>query len=353
MKTGITFFALALLCAFIIPACAPNAPSGALEGLRLGTPVHTDNLTVIPVYSDRPENLEELVPLEEALKNKWLEIKETGDGEVSRIVLNNLSDKSVFILSGEVISGAKQDRIISGDRIIRAGQKNIDLDVFCVEAGRWTYESEGFYSKGNMGTSTLREKAQRKAPESQTEIWNEIARVNSENKVASGSDAYQDIYDRKEIGEKLARVEYELRGALNAKAVGVVIGVGAKVKSVDVFESAALFAHYWPVILKSSALTAVTSGERGELSLVDAAKMLAAARNKTESADARVEKDRAAVYVDKDINASSLKTDKGEVHFSAFPVEKEKNNRIRNIDDNADVDDNTDRINNINEIRQR
>jgi hypothetical protein len=335
------FFVAALTAALFLscgPGAAPGVPNPALDGIRLGTPIRHGNLTVIPVFSDRPESREELVPLKTALEKKWLEIKETDEGDVSRVILNNLSDKNIFILSGEVISGCKQDRIISGDRIIQAKQRNIDLDVFCVESGRWNYESNDFYTKENIGTATLREKAQRKSAESQDEIWGEIARVNAENKVESESDAYQDIYDQKDIKKKIDEAQGALAGALDPAAVGVIIGIGGKVKSVDVFENKALFAHYWPLILKSSALTAATSKEQGELSAAEAEKMLVAAKTVSAQNQAPIEKDRAAVAVDATVNTSSLKSGSGMVHFSAFPVEKEKsvevmeNESILNID---------------------
>jgi hypothetical protein len=112
----------------------------------------------------------------------------------------------------------------------------------------------------------------------------------------------------------------------------VVIGIGGKVKSIDIFQNTTLFAHYWPAILKSSALAAVTSKEQGELGVAEARKMLAAARSKSAKDGARPEKNRAKISVDEDINASTLDSDKGEVHFSAFPVEKEKNDAIRDVD---------------------
>jgi hypothetical protein len=345
MKSCSLLPASLFLLAALVSACGPAQVSGAadpaLAGLRLGRPSSRDNLTVIPVYSDRPESQEELVPLKEALEKKWLEIKETGEGEVSRVVLTNLSDKKIFILSGEVISGCKQDRMISGDRIIQPRQKNIDLDVFCVEAGRWTYESEGFFTKENLGTSTLREKAQRKSGDAQGEIWGEISRVNAENKVASASNAYQDIYDQKELKSRREALESELAGALGPAAVGVIVGIGGKVMSIDVFENKALFDHYGPLILKSSALAAVTSKESGELSAAEAAKVLASARGKTAFTARKNEKTGALEYLDGEINASSLKTDQGEVHFSVFPVEKEKTDEIRdiNINDNVNLDD--------------
>ncbi len=334
-----------ILAVAVVCGCAPAPPvpelTGRLAGLRLGDPLQYENLTVIPVFSDNPDSRDQLVPLETALENKWLEIKEIESGEVSRVVLNNNSDKKIFILSGQVITGCKQDRIIAGDRIIAPGQRDIDLDVFCVEAGRWTAESAGFYTKKNMGTAGLREKAQRKEDASQTEIWDEIASKNAKLGVATDSGAYQDAYDQAEIKASLARYNEHLARALDRDAVGVVVGVGGALKSVDVFANATLFRHYWPSILKASSLDAVSSDKKGSLSREDAQRLLAGAGDKEFTKTDQKDDSRAAVYLDEKINSNDIETGGQRVHFSLFPVEtrqRERRQEMRRNDDRIDFE---------------
>ena len=62
-------------------------------------------------------------------------------GRVNKLIANNVSSDTIFIMAGEVVKGGKQDRVIAQDVVIAPGEK-IDLNAFCVEKNRWVTKDD-------------------------------------------------------------------------------------------------------------------------------------------------------------------------------------------------------------------
>lgn len=330
MNMRCILFSIVLIVFFI--ACEGYSPPlelpGLLENIKVSEPMHYENLTVVPLYSNVTQKNVDCVTLQQALENNWIEIREMDEGQVPKVLINNLSHKRIFIMSGQIITGCKQDRIIARDIIIEPSIKNIDVDVFCVEAGRWTRESEEFTSKKNLGTAKIREKAQRKDEIAQSEIWNEISKLNRNNNIVTQTDAYQDIYEADGIKQDLNGFEDALREKLDKQAVGIIIAVGGKIVSIDIFRNSDMLQSYWPELLKSSALSAVDEQTAGTLSSQEAEVLLHAVQEKNYSKkQSREEKDCTYSYIDGELNISAHVYDGVLIHLSGFPVEKSLNIR--------------------------
>lgn len=123
--------------------------------------------------------------LDEALATETLEITETSEGgSVPLLKLLNRGDEPVFLMAGEQLVGAKQNRILNASILAAHGELNIP--VSCVEAGRWGYRSRTFGSPGTMSHGKLRTLLSRHVHESATggagpvskqgEIWDEVGR---------------------------------------------------------------------------------------------------------------------------------------------------------------------------------
>ena len=175
--------------------------------LEVGKPLSYRNLTVVPVYFSKSQNKTKYISLEEALKQKWIEITEMEGGRVPQVKITNHSKHMIYLMGGEILTGCKQDRILAGDILLAPGTKDLLVPVFCVEQGRWNFTSSNFYSKENLGTFKLRSMAQTKAHSAQSDIWNQIAAENRKMGVASDSSAYQAAYDKAENQEEIARIE--------------------------------------------------------------------------------------------------------------------------------------------------
>src|SRR5882672_9192738 len=131
-------------------------------------PIRHGNLTVFPVVASTSHDTGGFLTLDEGLRSGEVEVTESGsvrgmirrrppqgsvlnptyparDGaQVNRLVLVNNSKRPLVLLAGEIVTGGKQDRVIGKDRIVPADSDPIDLDVFCVEPGRWVGRSEKF-----------------------------------------------------------------------------------------------------------------------------------------------------------------------------------------------------------------
>ncbi len=112
----------------------------------------------------------------------------------------------------------------------------------------------------------MRAKAQ--AEKSQDGVWNEVAKIAKENHVTSSTGTLNKVYEDRKVSAKLGDYERAIKNKLSGKnVVGAVVAIGGKVLSADVFASPRLFQAYWPKLLKSYALEAVSSGKSSNQSV--------------------------------------------------------------------------------------
>jgi len=299
-----------------VRAVASNLAAPVRPEWRLGSPVTHNNLTVFPVLADASTAGADLITLDEGLRSGKVTITELGaDGrsrtinrrrmsdnaEVNRLSLTNKSGKALVLIAGEMILGGKQDRIVGHDCIIESSNTPVPLDVFCVEHGRWSGgaafgENSGVTgdvagagpgsgaSKGALPMMTLspmalpniREKAQ--AEKSQEDVWTAVAETVTVNATTTRTGNLNSVYQDKRVNTKLGSYERAFTGRLSGgNIVGVVVAVGDEIVSADVFANHSLFRAYWPKMLKSYALEAVSTTRSGaqQVSKTDAEAFLA------------------------------------------------------------------------------
>jgi len=259
-------------------------------------PISQGNLTVFPVTASTAFNTGGFITLDEGIRSGKVIVTEKGgaqglvrprpsDGvwrerpfpfhpdapEVNRLALINNSDRPLLLLAGEIVTGGKQDRVVSKDRIVPGHGEPVDLDVFCVEPHRWIQSSVGFgTSSFLMAQPSIRSKAM--ADQDQQEVWNQVARSragflaiapeageirsSSSYAVAAQNRAVQQRIDSLAI--PLARSYENLPEELRLQhAVGAVVAVNQQVIWADVFADASLFEHYWPKLVRSYAAEAL------------------------------------------------------------------------------------------------
>ena len=69
-------------------------------------------------------------------------------GSVPNLAVKNKCDRPLLIPEGEILIGAKQNRVINITVLVAAGVKFV-LPVSCVEAGRWRY-NPGISSRSSV-----------------------------------------------------------------------------------------------------------------------------------------------------------------------------------------------------------
>ena len=249
-----------------------------------------------------------------------------GGAQVNQLVLVNRGKKPLLLLAGEVVSGGKQDRIIGKDRIIPIGAQPLPLDVFCVEHSRWTNGGSTFAAAKTMVHPTVREQAA--IDQDQNKVWAAVrgdavgsgsgggvaggrvgattsagaaARAQAQSEMSSNlevtaprispeqlssvmasaapTQGYRSIYQSAAVGPSVENFALEVERRFNRATsglkgehvVGVIIAFGGEVAWSDIFASSQLFDAYWPKLLRSYAVEALTRpATRETVSLVDA-----------------------------------------------------------------------------------
>lgn len=255
------------------PTTAQNPPtSGAIPAgitvgdYELGAPVEAGNAKLIPVlYTKQQERTGNEISLTEAKKLGLVEIIEIpGAEEVNRLRVHNKSDRPLLLIGGELLLGGKQDRIVVHDVVIPPG-KTEDVDVDCVEHGRWEGKSEHFDYSDTIVPSKVREQA---AYGDQGKVWDNVSELNGVARgapTASGTirSALNSPDADNNVRENMPRVS----GALNGdRVVGVIYVLNGEIRSMDLFGNPKLFQSSKESLLHGFlAESAVTKGASSKM----------------------------------------------------------------------------------------
>lgn len=262
---GIAALAVAIALTIVGAPREARAADDFYSRLSVDEPVVYGNLAIYPLsLPGGGEHLGDFLTLDEAMATGKFSIQEKEEGaEVNTLQVNNKTGKPVVLLAGEMVRGAKQDRIVSYDTVVPPGGK-ANLDAFCVEAGRWEVVSSNFDFKNEMAPSAVRAAAQGK--ENQSEVWSEVSKVNASCGVATETDALTASYNDPAYQAKVKEYEKAFaKLADNKDVVGVVVVTEGAIKTGDVFGSHDLFKKLWPRLLTSYAMDACLSKELGGL----------------------------------------------------------------------------------------
>ncbi|OJJ18229.1 hypothetical protein BKI52_25745 [marine bacterium AO1-C] len=235
------------------------------------------NLRLYPIRatSTKGNSADSYLSLREALKAKKIKIKETegGSGEVNTLYFSNVSKDTVYLMSGEIVQGGKQDRVIAEDMIVPPGQVEQPVSVFCVEQGRWQYndakpdgEFKEYYGSASM---KLREVVAKE--KNQSKVWQEVSRSNQKNEVASTTQAYT---AQKKSGDYQKKYKeyydfFKNKFAQEKNIIGVTGVTGKRVIGSDMFASPVLFQRQFPSILSAYVNEAITDGAKVELNTTE------------------------------------------------------------------------------------
>src|SRR5262249_20467889 len=189
--------------------------------------------------------------LDEALGSQLLEISEIGQsGTVSAIRAVNKSEVCVFLMAGEQLIGAKQNRVLNASIMVPA-ETTLDIPVSCVEAGRWHHRSRSFGSPGTMSHGLLRASMSKTVQAAylcagtpmadQAAVWKEVARKLGAMKSPSPSHDLHAAYECHE--DRLGEVVGKLSPGPNC--CGVAFAIGGVIAGADIFDQPSTLAKLW------------------------------------------------------------------------------------------------------------
>jgi hypothetical protein len=229
-----------------------------------------ENLQLFPIranqkFVNQHKNLGNYVTLKSALEKRKIEITEYSGGTVNTLYIENVSSDTIMILSGEVVQGGKQDRVIAQDFLLPPKSGKQDVSVFCVEHGRWQTKRGGdmsFSQYYSISTNSVRKAATVK--KDQQDVWNEVAKVTKENKAETSTGTLTALQGSSTFSSDLKKYVDHF-GSLFANqndVIGVVVVAGDKILGCDMFATHELFQKQYASLLNSYATEAITLGKK-------------------------------------------------------------------------------------------
>jgi hypothetical protein len=211
--------------------------------------------------------------LDDALAAGTVEVNEVNEsGSVPTLRVSNRADTLVFLMAGEQLVGAKQNRVLNASLMVDA-HTDLPIPVSCVEAGRWGYRSRHFSSSGTSSHSHLRHKMAKQVTASyrssgrpasdQGEVWQEVARkldkMGSSSPSSALHQAYQDHMSR--LGDVVGRLPAP------EGCCGAAFAVRGRLAGVDLFDRPETLTRLWPKLVRAYAIDALEEPESTEAPL--------------------------------------------------------------------------------------
>ena len=273
--SGVLLVSLVLLTACASQAAPPvkdATPPIDIPGLghfTVSGPYRHENLTLYLVHGDGRAGPDvDILTLADGMKEKQVVVHETGT--VSRLAVENKSDRHVFIQAGDIVRGGKQDRIIVTDLVLPPRSGKVPVGVFCVERGRWVRRGDEparvFASSTNAAGSSGLKLAVRKT-KSQTAVWAEVAAAQDELSESLATTVYarsspssmELTLENKSVKKATKQYVKALTDSIgnHDDVVGVVGVVNGRVRSANIFAWHELFLQLWSKTLSALAVEAV------------------------------------------------------------------------------------------------
>ena len=228
-----------------------------MRKLELGTPVILGNMLLIPILGD--ECKLEVIPLEEG-QARGLRIKETG--AIDRAVVENPLEYDVFVMDGEELLGARQDRIAVHSEVV-SKESEIEIDVVCVEKGRW--EGEGDFRVGFTAFPRLRMSLSFGSKDGlQETVWSLVDRKLETLRISSATRSLHHSFLERE-----SELELYTHWEPEDGAVGVMAFSNRGFLCCDIFSDRKLFLSLKDKLLKGYALDALEDRIRGRSFNID------------------------------------------------------------------------------------
>lgn len=223
----------------------------------------TNGTVSLVQYITEHVNTVEYISGNEAIEKNYIEVKEVDEsGSVNNLIVINNSSYMVFFSDGDILSGAKQNRVLNTSVLIAAKSKTI-IPVSCVERGRWRHTSPKFKGSDYLAPSILRAKKSDQVKEnlkinsgflcSQYAVWDDIKDYQKKYDLDCPTDNLSDLYDQKRIDIDKFISDFKV----DKEANGMVVFIKNKILSIDAFNRINIFQEYFYKILRGVSSEAI------------------------------------------------------------------------------------------------
>lgn len=239
------------------------------EGFKLSGPFTHENLTLFLIHGADRLVGKPYRTLQEAMERQEVIVHETQN--IHELAIENISDAEIYIQSGDIVKGGKQDRVIAVDFIAPARSGKLPIASFCVERGRWRergQESSMAFSSSLLQVPSKGAKLATRVSRSQQEVWAKVAESQHKLSRVLG----EQVQDEASVTSLQLTLEHQkvqarteehiqaLSSVLDNKpdVIGYAFAINGKFNSADVYASHELFGKLWPKLLRASAVEAVS-----------------------------------------------------------------------------------------------
>lgn len=208
-----------------------------------------------------PINSLEFISVHKAFNQNKIKVQEVSvTGNVNELLVTNLSNEHIFIMDGDILRGAKQNRVVNTSIYI-SPNKTLFIPVSCVEQGRWRYESDSFSASDELLNRKIRADKSRdiyenrnsstcKHQANQSKVWGNVMSYMMETETNSSTQSYSDINIMKD--RDYSSMISDLR--FNNEANGVAYFIAGKLKGIEIFNRTDVYQDYFHKILKTVAM---------------------------------------------------------------------------------------------------
>lgn len=319
---------------------APKSDSLLIGNFTIGEPISEGNLQIFLIHGQEEIGDKVYTPLANAMETKKVTVKETGN--VNQLSITNNGDSYIFIHTGDIVKGGKQDRTIAQDVIIPPRAKNVPLESFCVEQGRWQQrqgEEVSRFGSNDKMLSSRKLKMSARYEKKQGKVWQNVAEEQDKlNENISFINGY-DVAVENEISEtslqltlesdelKKAKKEMDKKFADllkdNKTAIGYAYAINGEIYGVDIYNNKKLFNDLWNKIAESIMTESVSNLKDKEIKMaskLDVAQFMEAINTKDRKKSTQVINEATVLEI--------LENEKEDVVFST--IDKEESNWIHN-----------------------
>jgi ARG and Rhodanese-Phosphatase-superfamily-associated Protein domain len=270
-RTGLLIIGISLL---ICSLAAQNRHSPKTDPLSdpavqmITGPYSHENLSVFLLHGKDQLPGKHYLTLGEALAQKKVMVYETS--QVNELMVENFSDEEIYIQSGDIVKGGKQDRTIGYDLILPPHSGKMRIASFCVEHGRWQARGNEKAAEFNSSEQRLAGKQLKIAAiqkNDQSEVWRNVTRMQDKLSANLGTtvnapqsaSSLQLSLENEKVKETVDDYLRILLPIVEKKrdVIGFAFAINGVVNSADVYSTHELFLKMWPKLLKSSAIEAI------------------------------------------------------------------------------------------------
>jgi len=271
---------LAAASMIVAASAAATTPSAPEPPWRLTGGFAHDNLEIFLVHGAVGGRGPAPLTLADAMAQGLVRVHETGD--VNRLAVENLSgDRSIYIESGDIVKGGKQDRLLTVDLILEPKSGPVPVASFCVEQGRWrargreaaTHFAANQAAAPGKDMKILTRKAgfedtaAKPAARAQSEVWRQVAGTldklerNLGRSVAApeSRSSLQLALESRELKRRVVQYVAALAPQIDGQddVIGFAFAINGKLNSAEIYGSPELFANRWLRLLEAAAVEAV------------------------------------------------------------------------------------------------